>query len=366
MPKQRVSIRSMPGVSETTPSMTPADLRERARMSDAIEARGLVKTYPGDIRALTGIDVSVETGTVFGMLGPNGAGKSTTVKILTTLSRPDEGHASVAGFDVLRQPDEVRRAIGVVGQRSGVDREATGRENLRLQGQLFGMGGPSLESRVSDLLERFGLGEAGRRIVKTYSGGMQRRLDIALGLVHQPQVLFLDEPTTGLDPEVRASMWQEITRLASEQGLTIFLTTHYLEEADALAQRLVIVDRGTIVAEGTADELKGELKGDAVHVELAEPESDGRVHRALESLPDVREVAVEGHSLRAWSDDGARAVPVVLQALEAGGVRVARVTVARPSLDDVYLRYTGRSFTDAETQAAAEQLERQKRQEARR
>jgi ABC-2 type transport system ATP-binding protein len=219
---------------------------------------------------------------------------------------------------------------------------------------------------VSDLLERFGLGEAGGRIVKTYSGGMQRRLDIALGLVHQPQVLFLDEPTTGLDPEVRASMWKEITRLASEQGLTIFLTTHYLEEADALAQQLVIVDRGTIVAEGTADELKGELKGDAVHVELAEPESDGRVQRALEPLVDVREVTVEGHSLRAWSDDGARAVPVVLQALEASGVRVARVTVSRPSLDDVYLRHTGRSFLEAENVAAAEQQQRHDRQEARR
>jgi ABC-2 type transport system ATP-binding protein len=337
-------------------------------MSDAIEARGLVKTYPGDVRALAGIDVSVETGTVFGMLGPNGAGKSTTVKILTTLSRPTEGEARVAGFDVLRQPDAVRRSIGVVGQRSGVDREATGRENLRLQGQLFGMGGHSLERRVSELLAQFGLAEAGNRIVKTYSGGMQRRLDIALGLVHQPQVLFLDEPTTGLDPEVRAGMWKEIMRLATEQGLTIFLTTHYLEEADALAQWLVIVDRGKIVAEGTSDQLKGELKGDALHVELADPEADGRVQRALEPLVEVREVTVEGRSLRARSDDGARAVPVVLQALEANGVGVARVTVARPSLDDVYLRHTGRSFTDAESEAAAQEQERRsrQRQEARR
>ncbi|MGH2636982.1 MAG: ATP-binding cassette domain-containing protein [Actinomycetota bacterium] len=334
-------------------------------MDHAIKANGLVKTYPGDIRALDGLGLAVESGTVFGMLGPNGAGKSTTVKILTTLSRPDEGSARVAGFDVLEQPNEVRRAIGVVGQRSGVDREATGRENLRLQGQLFGMGGKELELRASDLLDRFGLGEAADRIVKTYSGGMQRRLDIALGLIHEPRVLFLDEPTTGLDPEVRAGMWEEISRLA-ERGLTIFLTTHYLEEADALTRRLVIVDRGKIVAEGTADELKGELKGDALNVELAEPESDGRVQTALERLIEVRDVTVDGRTLRARSDDGARAVPVVLQALEAGGVAVASVTVSRPSLDDVYLRSTGRSFTQAESQAAEEQRERGGREEARR
>jgi ABC-2 type transport system ATP-binding protein len=331
-------------------------------MDGAIWAEGLVKTYPGDVRALDGLSLGVETGTVFGMLGPNGAGKSTTVKILTTLSRPDEGRATVAGFDVLRQPDQVRRAIGVVSQRSGVDREDTGRENLRLQGQLFGMSGHELEARVAELLERLGLSDAADRIVKTYSGGMQRRLDIALGLVHEPEVLFLDEPTTGLDPEVRASMWAEIGRLAA-QGLTIFLTTHYLEEADALAGRLVIVDRGRIVAEGTADELKGELKGDAIHVELAEPQSDGRVTTALEPVAEVREVVVDGRSLRARSDDGARAVPVVLQALEANGVSVASVTVSRPSLDDVYLRHTGRSFTEAESEAAAQQ---QERQEARR
>ncbi len=258
-------------------------------MDHAIEAEGLVKTYPGEIRALDGLGFQVGAGTVFGMLGPNGAGKSTTVKILTTLSRPDEGRAIVAGFDVLERPNDVRRAIGVVAQRSGVDREATGRENLRLQGHLFDMGGRPLELRVVELLERLGLAEAADRIVKTYSGGMQRRLDIALGLVHHPKVLFLDEPTTGLDPEVRAAMWEEITRLATEEGLTIFLTTHYLEEADRLAGRLVIVDRGRIVAEGTPDELKGELKGDAVTVELVQPDPEGRVAlRARAPLPRAR------------------------------------------------------------------------------
>jgi ABC-2 type transport system ATP-binding protein len=316
----------------------------------AIEASGLVKTYPGGVRALDGLSFEVEAGTVFGMLGPNGAGKSTTVKILTTLSRPDEGQARVGGFDILRQPDRVRRTIGVVAQRSGVDKEATGRENLRLQGQLFGMGRRDLERRASELLERFGLADAADRIVRTYSGGMQRRLDIALGLIHGPGILFLDEPTTGLDPEVRTGLWEEITRLASEEGITVLLTTHYLEEADRLARRLVIVDRGRIVAEGEPEQLKGELRGDAISIELQDPESNGRVTHALGRLGEVRDVSVDRRSLRARADDGARAVPIVLQTLEASGVRVASVTVARPSLDDVYLRYTGRTFSQAEQQ----------------
>jgi ABC-2 type transport system ATP-binding protein len=317
----------------------------------AIEANSLVKTYPGGVRALDGIDFAVETGTIFGLLGPNGAGKSTTVKILTTLSRADEGEARVAGFDVLEQPDRVRRAIGVVAQRSGVDREATGRENLTLQGQLHDLRGRELKQRVSELLDRFGLTEAAGRVVGGYSGGMQRRLDIAMGLVHRPQVLFLDEPTTGLDPEVRALMWEEIARLAGEEKLTILLTTHYLEEADRLARRLAIVDRGKVVAEGSPEELKGELRGDAIHVQLGDGESNGRVHDALARVAAVRELVVDGHGLHARADDGAAAVPAVLAALEAAGVPVSAATVSRPSLDDVYLRHAGRAFSaaDAET-----------------
>ena len=314
----------------------------------AIEAQGLVKTYPGGVRALDGLGFAVQAGTVFGLLGPNGAGKTTTVKILTTLSRPDAGRARVAGLDVLRQPDQVRRLIGVVAQHSGVDREATGRENLTLQGLVHGLRGRELRRRVAGLLERFGLAEAADRVVGGYSGGMQRRLDIALGLVHRPQVLFLDEPTTGLDPEVRADLWEEIARLATGEGLTILLTTHYLEEADRLASRLAIVDHGRIVVEGTPDGLKRELRGDAVQVELAEPEPDARVSGALDRLDTGREVTLEGRSLRARSDSGATAVPSVLAALELAGVKVASVTVARPSLDDVYLRYTGRAFGEAD------------------
>jgi ABC-2 type transport system ATP-binding protein len=315
-------------------------------------AQGLVKTYPKGVRALDGVGFEVAAGSVFGLVGPNGAGKSTTVKILTTLSRPDEGQATVAGVDVLKRPDRVRRAIGCVAQRSGVDVQATGRENMMLQGRLYGMAGRPLEERVDTLLARFGLTAAARRVTRTYSGGMQRKLDVAMGLVHRPEVLFLDEPTTGLDPEARADMWTEIERLSSEEGLTILLTTHYLEEADRLAGQLAIVDEGKVVAQGSPDELKSELHGDAVHVELGESETDGRVAAALAQIAEVHDVVVdEGRLLHARADNGARAVPVVLQALEAHGVSVASVTVARPSLDDVYLMHTGRRFEQADKAA---------------
>ncbi|HKB51795.1 MAG TPA: ATP-binding cassette domain-containing protein [Solirubrobacterales bacterium] len=320
-------------------------------MSIAIEAEGLAKEYPGGVKALDGLSFSVEEGTVFGLLGPNGAGKSTTVKILTTLAHPDSGSASVAGFDVLREPARVREAIGVVSQAGGLDRQATGRENLRLQGQVFGMGGAKLERRVSELLDQFGLAEAGDRLVRGYSGGMSRRLDVALGLVHEPKVLFLDEPTTGLDPEVRAEMWEEIERLTGA-GLSVLLTTHYLEEADRLAARLAIVDRGKVVAEGSPDELKRELRGDAIHVELGGGSDDGQVRDALAAVQGIDEILVADRVLHARAEDGARSVPAVLSALEAARVEVASVTVARPSLDDVYLRFTGRTFRAAEAQTS--------------
>ncbi len=246
----------------------------------AIEARQLVKTYAvrgkkQGIRALDGLDISVPRGMIYGLLGPNGAGKSTTVKILTSLARPDSGTARVDGVDVLARPGQVRHVIGVVAQRSGADPTATGRENLILQGRLYGLRGGAVRARAEELLAHFGLTEAAGRLVKTYSGGMQRRLDVALGLMHRPSVLFLDEPTTGLDPESRAALWAEIARLADGEGMTVLLTTHYLEEADRLADRLAIVDRGRVVTSGTPDGLKGELRGDAVHVEL--PAGDGPV-----------------------------------------------------------------------------------------
>jgi ABC-2 type transport system ATP-binding protein len=237
---------------------------EPARALPAIEARGLVKTYPAPgknprIRALDRLDLTVDAGTIYALVGPNGAGKSTTVKILTTLAIADEGTATVEGIDVRTDPARVRRVIGVVGQRSGADPAATGRENLILQGHLYGQPTVVARRRADELLERFALTEAAGRFVRTYSGGMQRRLDVALGLVHRPKVLFLDEPTTGLDPEARTAMWDEITRLAESDRVTVLLTTHYLDEADRLAGRLAIVDRGRIVAEGEPGRLKHDL-----------------------------------------------------------------------------------------------------------
>jgi len=282
----------------------------------AVEAMGLVKTYPSNVQALKGVSFSVEPGEVFALLGPNGAGKSTIVKILTTLSRPNAGRASIVGHDVVREQERVRRLIGVVGQKAAVDLEATTAENLTLQGHLYGLSGRELRRRVSGLLARFNLAEAHKRIARTLSGGMQRKLDVAMGLIHQPQVLFLDEPTTGLDPEARADMWREIAKLSREDGLTVLLTTHYLEEADHLAQRVAIIDHGTIVVEGTPEGLKSELRGDAIQVELANATSEASIRGALSGLDGaLREVVIEERSLRARVHSGASALPSVLAAL---------------------------------------------------
>ncbi len=322
--------------------------------SYAVAAYDLVKTYPSDIRALDGLTVEVRAGEIFGLLGPNGAGKSTAIKILTTLARPDSGRALVAGHDVLKRPDRVRRSIGVVAQKSGADPLASGRDNLVLQGRLYGMRGGALKQRATELLERFELTDAADRAVRTYSGGMRRRLDVALGLVHRPAVLVLDEPTTGLDPEARTALWREIGRLAAGDGLTVLLTTHYLEEADHLAGRLALVDKGKVVAAGTPDEMKNRLRGDAVHVELVSvpgPDEVAATRTAIGSVDGVWEITLEGRRLSARTEHGAAAVPLVLAALDKARVRVAAVTVARPSLDDVYLRHVGRRFNEAEAEA---------------
>lgn len=331
----------------TTPPVQAAAL--------AIEAADLVKTYPKGVRALDGLSFSVAAGTVFGLLGPNGAGKSTTVKILTTLAQADSGRAAVAGLDVHTQPAQVRRVIGVVAQQSGTDPVATGRENLLLTGRIQGLHGRTLNRRADELLSRFALADAAGRQVRTYSGGMRRRLDVALGLIHRPDVLFLDEPTAGLDPESRSAMWDEIARLSASEGLTILLTTHYLEEADRLASQLAIVDRGRIVAAGTPDELKARLHGDTVQVELAAPPTQPeQLHAALARVPGTRETSLAGRTVSARADDGATAVPALLAALDHAGIAVHGVTAARPSLDDVYLRFTGRRLADAEQPAPDE------------
>lgn len=310
---------------------------------DAITVEGLEKAYK-DVRALDGIRFSVQAGEVFGLLGPNGAGKSTTVRILSTLTRADAGQATVAGYDVAREPGAVRRAIGYVSQSSGVDRDATGRENMLLQGRLQGMRGATLGRRADELLDRFGLGDKASALVKTYSGGMKRRLDVAMGLVHSPHVLFLDEPTTGLDPEARAAMWEELERLSGEEQLTVLLTTHYLEEADRLAQRVAIVARGRIVTEGAPEDLKRALRGDAVTVELEAADAADRAAETVGAAERVLGTLVDGRRLTLRVEHGAQAVPTILAALDAANVGVRAVTVSRPSLEDVYLHHTGRDF----------------------
>jgi ABC-2 type transport system ATP-binding protein len=323
--------------------------------SDAagISARDLRKTYPAGrgaprLVALDGLSFEVEAGTIFGLLGPNGAGKSTTVKILSTLSRAGAGAAEVAGIDVARHPDRVRRVVGFVAQKPVADPMDTGRENLVLAGRLQGMRPADARARAAELLERFSITPAADRLTKSYSGGMARKLDVAIGLMHRPQVLFLDEPTTGLDPEARAEMWAELEAMARIERMTVLLTTHYLEEADRLAARLAIVDHGRVVAEGTPDELKNGLHGDAVVVELAPELAADRIAEAVRrvrSVAGLAEVVLDGRVLRSRAASGASALPQVLASLDEAGIPVAAATVARPSLDDVYLRHTGRSLS---------------------
>ncbi|MCU1439591.1 MAG: transporter [Rhodoglobus sp.] len=321
--------------------------------SPAIEARGLSKTYPGGrgkprVSALNDLSFSAESGTIFGLLGPNGAGKSTTVKILSTLTRPDSGTATVAGIDVARHPDRVRRAIGFVAQKQVSDPMDTGRENLMLAGRLQGMSTRDARARAIELLHRFSLAEAADRQVQSYSGGMARKLDVAIGLMHHPSVLFLDEPTTGLDPEARAELWAELRAMAAAEHMTVLLTTHYLEEADHLASRLAIVDHGRVVVEGTPEQLKDGLRGDAVLVELTPSTDVALALTAVSGVSGLGDVMVEGRMIRGRAAVGATALPLVLGALDAAGLDVASATVARPSLDDVYLKYTGHSFANAE------------------
>jgi ABC-2 type transport system ATP-binding protein len=310
---------------------------------DAITVEDIRKRY-GDVQALDGVSVQVREGEVFALLGPNGAGKSTAVRVLVTLTLADHGVASILGRNVRREQNAVRRTIGYVPQDSGVDQFGTGRENLMLQGRVQGMGGRELRARADELLELVGIADAADRIVKNYSGGMRRRLDIALGLVHRPRVLFLDEPTTGLDPEARVAMWEEVSRLAQAEALTILLTTHYLEEADQLVGRLAIISQGKVVVEGTPTELKAGLRGDAVHVEL----ENGAVEEAKRVLAGVGaqpEQVVDGRTIVSRVDHGGRALPGIISALDGAGIAVASVSLSRPSLDDVYLHFTGRDFT---------------------
>src|SRR5689334_22864494 len=314
-------------------------------MPEGIEVDGLVRVFKGGIRAVDGIELQVAPGEIYGFLGPNGAGKSTTVLMLTTLLPPTAGRAKVAGFDVAHQGPDVRRRIGAALQEAALDLFLTGREHMDLQAGLHGLDKAERAAREQELLERVGLAEAADRKVGGYSGGMKRRLDLALALVHRPEILFLDEPTTGLDPQSRSALWEEVARLAADDGVTVFLTTQYLEEADVLADRVGIIDRGHIVAEGTPADLKSEIGRSTVEVVPAD-RADREAIAALMARFG-RPGGAGPKALAVQLDDETEGLAELVRALDAEGLRTAGLHVHAPSLDDVFLAKTGRSLEGA-------------------
>lgn len=327
-------------------------------MQHIIETRDLRKTFKTrtkgkketaqEVEAVRGLTLNVNQGEIFGFLGPNGAGKSTTLRMLATLLPPTAGSATVAGHDLLKHPGEVRKRIGYVSQAGGADDSLTGGENLILQGRLYGMSRADAELRATQMIGTLELTEAADRLVKTYSGGQRRRLDLAMGMAHRPGLLFLDEPTTALDPQSRARLWDEVRRLRAG-GTTVFLTTHYLDEADALCDRLAIMDHGQIVAQGTPDALKRQIAGDMLTIGVTE--SNGTLLKARDLLaaqPYVRQAqSGDDAVLRLVVEEGEAALPDVLRLLDGAGVGIRTVAMARPSLDEVFLNATGRSLRDA-------------------
>lgn len=319
-----------------------------------IRVQGLKKQYPNGVEAVAEIDLSVQAGQIFGFLGPNGAGKSTTVKILTTLALPTAGAAWVGGFDVVRQAGQVRQIAGVALQEIGLDPLMKSTEMLTLQGELFGYGRGQARARAKELIDLVGLAEAADRRIGTYSGGMRRRLDLALALVHEPELLFLDEPTTGLDVASRRDLWQEVRRLNRDLGVTIFLTTQYLEEADELADTIAIINQGRIVAEGSPAKLKAGLGSESINLVFDAP---AQAAQALQVLNGFSEDArVDRDVLRIYAEKAAEKIPAVLNQLKAAELEPLSLTLTQPTLDDVFLQYTGQSMAAAETQTAAAAL----------
>lgn len=320
-----------------------------------IRTSGLTKDFvvsrTQTVHAVRGLDLSVEDGEMVALLGPNGAGETTTMRMLTTLVRPTAGTATVAGHDVVADPARVRRHLGYVGQGNGAGHVQRAVDELVAQGEIYGLSRRAARRRAGDLLAGLGLAEFARRKVSDLSGGQRRRLDVALGLVHAPRLLVLDEPTTGLDPHNRANLWEHVHRLRAEHPMTILLSTHYLDEADTEAQRVVVVDRGRIIADDTADALKRELAGDAVAFRVAARPDAGRLAAMVGRLPGAREVVVDGDAVRGTVADGPAAVPELVRAAVAAGLAVVAAEVTRPTLDDVFLSLTGRSLRESEDAA---------------
>ena len=319
-------------------------------LSDIITADGLVKIYRGrrsEVRALDGVDLAVPEGTVLGLLGPNGAGKTTTVRILATLLRPDAGRATIAGLDVVQDANAIRRIIGLSGQFAAVDENLTGRENLWMFGRLYQLASAAARLRGTELLEQFGLTDAADRVVKTYSGGMRRRLDLASALIGRPRLLFLDEPTTGLDPRSRLGMW-EVIRSLVRGGTTLLLTTQYLEEADELADTIAVVDRGRIIARGTADELKSSVGGERIEVVVHDRAAIDRAREVL-TRDGGGETTVDQHTrkLTVSAAGGAATLLQVVRDLDEAGIKIDDIGLRRPTLDDVFLSLTGHAAEDA-------------------
>ncbi|RDI35712.1 ABC-2 type transport system ATP-binding protein [Rhodococcus sp. AG1013] len=318
-------------------------------MHAMIRTEALTKRFKqgkNTVDAVVDVDLEVADGELVALLGPNGAGKSTTLRMLTTLLAPTSGRASVAGFDVSADRDEVRRRIGYVGQGSGAGHNQRVRDELVTQGQCYGMTKAASGIRADELLDALDLADLAVRKVSTLSGGQRRRLDIALGLVHRPPLLFLDEPTTGMDPQSRANLWEHILRLRAQMGTTIVLTTHYLEEADAMAERVIVIDRGTVIADDTATALKSDLAGDLLTIGLDEPGAASRVAGLAETLVTVRDVEVTGATVLVRTRQGDVTLPELLRVAEERGLRVATAEITRPTLDDVFLGLTGRSLRE--------------------
>jgi ABC-2 type transport system ATP-binding protein len=326
-------------------------------MTTPIVADGVVKVYGGKVRAVDGVSFAVNEGELFGFLGPNGAGKTTTVQMLTGNLRLTAGTATVAGVDVARDPHEVKRRIGLVFQESTADPDLTGRENLELAAALFGVPLRSTKSTIDSLLQRMQIGDAADRLVKTYSGGMRRRLELAVGIIHSPTVLFLDEPTLGLDPQGRAGFWRYVLELQRDHGMTVFVTTHYLDEADTFCQRIAIIDHGKIVATGSPSELKDRLGGDVVTVRTTGPPSPA-AEAVLRGLPSVTAVTSFQDSYRVKTPKGEELIPALVEACTKAGIGLAAVSLKRPSLDEVFLEFTGREYREDEGATATDRAVR--------